>query len=276
MDNRGCVRSLPPYFVAVPYVRERFNHDRTRVAAWFLRCRRDLWFIDALREEMQRCLAWQPSAQPHPDAMIEAAMRAIADGLIGVASMLPDDITLRFDELRPTEWDPLRIVAFADQAVADRFVAAMLDTRTGAAACETALLGPEGRRFAGLSLGVATSGSDSRAPAGSTTLAARISALLAQRILAAVPHDPSPHTLRLAWMERLPPSMVASSAPTSAGPSQRTPPPPPPSMPVAPASTLPDAPDDVSPQAQTLIDAARDGVPFCEECARAALASADA
>jgi hypothetical protein len=37
---------------------------------------------------------------------------------------------------------------------------------------------------------------------------------------------------------------------------------------------LPDLPDYVSAQAQTLIDAATEGVPFCEECARAAAAAA--
>jgi hypothetical protein len=41
-------------------------------------------------------------------------------------------------------------------------------------------------------------------------------------------------------------------------------------------SPLPDPPDGVSPQAQTLIDAAQNGAPFCEECARQAAAMADA
>jgi hypothetical protein len=35
-------------------------------------------------------------------------------------------------------------------------------------------------------------------------------------------------------------------------------------------SVLPDPPAELSPQAQTLIEAAKDGTPFCEECARRA------
>ena len=78
--------------------------------------------------------------------------------------------------------------------------------------------------------------------------------------------------LRLAWIEERPITTIeATDAPPAPA---RAPPPPPPVLASLPA--IPDLPDDISAQAQTLMDAADSGVPFCEECAKAAAARANA
>jgi hypothetical protein len=68
----------------------------------------------------------------------------------------------------------------------------------------------------------------------------------------------------VAWLEHgLPSGSSVSLAPSPVAAAQ-----PPPSA--APMSVLPDPPAVLSPQAQTLIEAAQNGTPFCEECARRA------
>ena len=169
IDTRGEVRSLPPRHIAAPYLRERFHHHPAQVKAFFQRCRQDNGFVQALRDEAQRCLAWQPSSLHYPEAMIAAAMDAIAKGLIGVASLLPDDISVRFDPLRPKEWTPFRTVVFADQAMATQFVTAMLETPQVVAAFEAALADPDGRRHGAGFPAQPAAASDGRPPPGTAS-----------------------------------------------------------------------------------------------------------
>lgn len=272
IDKRRYVRSLMPYRAPVPFVREWFRHDVAAVHAFFQRCETDFGFTQALREELQRCLAWVPSAQPYPDALVEASERAIADGLIGVASMLPDNVAVEFDHDRSVEWDGLTTVMFADAAVAERFVADMLKTPKARAAFEAALAHPVGRRYLGAPRTLGAMSPDSRTPVDAASLSALASALLAVRHLGLLPRDASRRRLRLVWLEHA--VALAVTASSTAPAPQRAPPPPPPST--APASTLPDSPGDVSPQAQKLLEAAKNATPFCEECARLAAEQSDA
>jgi len=92
------MRSVAPQRVPVPFVREWFRHDRARVTALLGWCRRDLEFVQALADELCRCLGRVPIGMPHPDGMIEATEHKIADGLIEVASALPDNMSVVFDE----------------------------------------------------------------------------------------------------------------------------------------------------------------------------------
>ena len=272
IDKRGSVRSLVLRHVPVPFVRERLGRDPAQVDALFRWCGIDLAFVEALRAELWDCLAWLPGDHPYPDDVLETGQRAIANGLIGVASALPDEVVVIFDGSRPTEWDGIDTVAFAGEAVAQRFVAGTLGNRRNSEAFNAALADPAGRQHVAdlMHRGV---GFDSRSTDDAASMPVRAGALLAIRHLGLIPHDASRRVLRLVWLEH---EMLVAPLPTSPAASPQSAPPPPPPPTAAPANTLPDAPADVSPQAQALIDAAQDGVPFCEECARRAAAMADA
>jgi hypothetical protein len=147
----------------------------------------------------------------------------------------------------------------------------VVKTPRSRAAFDAALAHPAGRRFlAALPIHGAI-GLESRTPGDAASLPVRASALLAAQRVGLAPREQSRRVLRLVWLDNRRPSGVVADSPATCS----APPPPPPAMP---ASSLVDAPDDVSPQAQTLFDAAQNGTPFCEECARraAALALANA
>jgi hypothetical protein len=271
IDKRGSVRSLAPKHVLVPFVRERLGHDPGRVDALFRRCGVDLAVIQALRDELRECLAWLPGNHPYPDDVLETGQRAIADGLIGVASELPDDVVVIFDESRPFEWDGIDTVAFAGEMVAQRFVAGTLGNRRNWEAFEAALADPAGHQHV-TALMHGGVGFDSQSTEAAASMPVRAGALLAMRHLALIPHDPSRRVLRLVWLEH---EMLIAPQPVAPASAPQSPPPPPPPPP-GPVNALPDAPADVSPQAQALIDAAQDGAPFCEECARRAAELANA
>ena len=271
IDRRRQVRSVAPRHLPVPFVVEWFRHDQARVHSLFQWCQTDLGFIQALSEELHRCLGRVPYAQPNPDALIAAAAQAIASGLIDVASMLPDDVVVRFDNNFPFEWGDMRTVAFADQASAARFVAAALNTRQNRAAFEAALAHPEAPRREAAPQTPDELGLNGRMPDADLALIGRVSAFLTARDLGLIPNDLPRRVLRLVWLEHKIAVASGASAPPPPSPS-----PPPPTPPPAPASKLADAPDDISPQAQTLIDAAETGAPFCEECARRAAELANA
>jgi hypothetical protein len=272
IDKRGSVRSLVPHHVPVPFVRERLGQDPARVDALFRWCGVDLAFIQALRAELWNCLVWLPGEHPYPDDVLETAQQAIADGLIGVASVLPDDAVVIFDASRPSEWDGIDTVAFAGETVGQRFVAGTLSNPRNRAAFEAALADPAGRQHVAdlMHRGV---GFDSQSTDDAGSMPVRAGALLAMRHLALIPHDSSRRVLRLVWLEH---QMLVAPQPASPASSPQSAPPPPPPPAAAPVNTLPDAPADVSPQAQALIDAAQDGAPFCEECARRAAEMANA
>jgi hypothetical protein len=272
IDKRGSVQSLVPHHVPVPYVRERLGYDPAGIGALFPSCGVDLAFIQALRTELWNCLVWLPAEHPYPDDVLETAQRAIAGGLIGVASTLPDDVAIIFDESRPSEWDGIDTVAFPGEAVAQRFVTGALENPRNRAAFEAALGDPAGLQHVTdlMHRGV---GFDSRSTNDATSMPVRAGALLAMRHLALLPDNAARRVLRLVWLEH---QMLVVPQPASPASSPQSPPPPPPPPAAAPANTLPDAPADVSAQAQALIDAAQDGAPFCEECARRAAEMANA
>jgi hypothetical protein len=262
IDQNSHAQSISPHDVAVPFVREWFAHDVTGARAFLDWQPHDLAFVTAVVEELRRCLAAPENNLPYPHALIEAAARAIADGLIGVASALPDNATLSFDSGGPSAPYGPGAIMFGNPQAAEAFVLTALRTPKHQAAFADALRHPIAAR----------QGQGDR-QSGGAPLHLRVAGLLLTRQLALLPWSGSRQTLRLVWAEHaVPPAPPAAAA--AAPPPQAAAPPPPPPPP--PQNTVPVAPADVSPQAQALIDAAQDGAPFCEECARRAAAEAAA
>jgi hypothetical protein len=266
IDKHRRVWSTAAHNAGVPFVHERLHNNEASARALFAAWWTDFQFNQALREELQRCLGSASLSQPYPDDLIDTGMRAIANGMIDVASTLPDHVVVTFDEARSHDWYRLKAVVFAGPGISDH-VSRILETQKNRHAFEAALEHPAVQRHASVSPLQESTSRFSRPAAGSNPLAARIAGLLAMRLLALVLCDPARRRLRLVWVEHN--RAVAPLASSPAQSPQRSTPAPAPSS-NAPASVLPDESDQLSPQAQALIDAAKKGVPFCEECARLA------
>jgi hypothetical protein len=237
--------------------------------------RSDLWFMRALGEELRLCGGTVPFSEHHLDRMLEAGMRAIANGAIGVGSVLPDGLVVTFDEERPWEWYKFASVVFPSQVIIEHVASNLMRTLANRRAFEAALEHPIGRGRATEPPRQDAAGHVGARTDTSDVLAVRVAWLLATRRLALIPRDLSRRRLRLVWLEHQMAIAPAVTAPApSPSPSPSPAPAPAPSN--APASVLPAAPDDLSPQAQALIDAADKGAPFCEECARLAAEQSDA
>lgn len=275
IDQRRRIQSVGARSIRVPFVLEPLRYDEARARGAFAAWWTDLGFIRALREELRLCGGTAPLGLPYPDGLIDAGMRAIAGGVIEVARMLPDGIVVTFDKESPSEWYNQRMVVFAGPVIPENLVAKFLNTPENRQAFEAALEHPAGRGHSTASPLQQAAGYFGGSADGSARLAARVAWLLAKRLLALVPRDPSRRLLRLVWIRELPISGPQPSAPVPS-PRRATPAPAPAPPPVTPVDVLPDAPVDVSPQAQALIDAAEDGTPFCEECARRAAELANA
>jgi hypothetical protein len=271
IDQHRRIQSVGARSVRVPFVLEPLRYDEARARGAFAAWRTDLGFIQALREELRLCGGTVPLGLPYPDGLIDAGMRAIAGGVIDVARVLPDEVVVTFDKELPSEWYNLDMVVFAGPVILEHFVSKFLNTPVNRQVFEAALEHPAGRGHSTAPPPQHTAGYFGGSADGSAGLAARVAWLLAKRLLALVPRDPSRRLLRLVWIRELP---ISGPQPSSPVPPPRRATPAPPSVTLV--DLLPDEPDDVSPQAQALIDAAEDGTPFCEECARRAAELANA
>jgi hypothetical protein len=263
IDGRRKIWSVTKARIPVPFVRERFRHGLWRVRALLAPFRYDHMFIQALTIEVTHQFGSVPRALPHPAGVIDAGERAIANGLIEVACALPDAVVLTFNRHQPTASHGFDAVKFATLTIAADFLTAVLQEKDNKVALEAALEHPAGSHYAREPAGSAGS-----MPGGDAALVQRASRLLARRALALLPHDLSRRRLRVAWLEHGLPSAPTAGSSVSLAPSPVAAAPPPPSA--GPMSVLPDPPAVLSPQAQTLIEAAKNGTPFCEECARRA------
>ena len=225
--------------------------------------RYDHMFIQALTIEVTHQFGSVPRALPHPAGVIDAGERAITNGLIEVASALPDAVALTFNRDQPTASHGFDAVIFTTPTIAAEFLTAVLKGKDNKVALEAALEYPAGSQHVR-----EPAGSAGAMPGGDAALVQRASTLLTRRALVLLPHDLSRRRLRVAWLEHGVPSAPTAGSSVSLAPSPVTAAQPPPSA--APMSVLPDPPAVLSPQAQTLIEAAKNGTPFCEECARRA------
>ncbi len=224
-------------------------------------------FIQALSDELARQLSSVPRALPYPAGVIDEGERAIADGRVEVASALPGPVTLTFDKDQASVPHGFEAVMFANAIVAAEFLSDILRTADNMTALQAALADPAGQRYEGTASAGRPAGAGAMS-VGATSLVQRTALLLAIRVLVLLPVDLSRRRLRVAWLEHRVPSVAATDSAGSPAPMRAASSPPP--QPAGPMSVLPDPPTELSPQAQTLIEAAKNGTPFCEECARAA------
>jgi hypothetical protein len=273
IDGRRKIQSVTKARISVPFVRERFRHGLWRGRTLLAAFRYDHMFIQALTVELTQQFGSVPWALPHPAGVIDAGERAIADGLIEVACALPDEVVLTFNREQPTAPHGFDAVIFTSPKIAASFLIAVLKGKHNQVALEAALEHPAGSHYARVVAGQQAAGSPGAMPVKDAALVQRASALLTKRALALFPHDLSRRRLRVAWLEHRVPSVPTANSSVSLAPSPVATARPPPSA--APMSVLPDPPAVLSPQARTLIGAAKNGTPFCEECARRAAELAD-
>jgi hypothetical protein len=269
IDQHRRIESVAARSVRVPFMLEPLRHDKARARALFADRRSDLWLLRALVEELRHCGATVPSSEHHPDRIFDAGLHAIANGTIGVGSVLRAGAHVTFDHERPSEWYNLNTVVFPRHAITGDVAATLLRIQANRHAFEAALEHPIGRARPTRPPRQHPAGYLERPTDDSDVLAARVAWLLAIRSLALIPRDLSRRRLRLVWIEHQIAYAPATIAPApSPAPAPAPAPSPAPSN--SPVSVLADAPEVVSPQAQALIDAANNGLPFCEECARRA------
>jgi hypothetical protein len=190
-----------------------------------------------------------------PMLILAEAADAVARGSIAVAQPAIKPATLVFLGSQPTARRDDDAVRFVRQQTAVDYLRPFLGKPATRQAIDAAIGYP---------------GGGNRPPPSTTdSLLVWLAAQLVSRRLGLFPLPGIAGGLRIAWIDRQAPTR-ADPPPAAAPPPA---PPPPPPVQTA-ANPLPDLPDYVSAQAQTLIDAATEGVPFCEECARAAAAAA--
>lgn len=239
IDPGRTAHSLRPNAVPFAYVMKDFRGDAGRAQTYLTRA----LDLDRLVPVLVRELSLLPGigrviASLAPMLLREAAA-AIARGALPLAQKLPDRVTLLVEESDDTLVHAERAVRFASVRVAAGFLTALgVDAPTQA-------------RLDALKGG---GGIDALARA------------LMDRGMALVPMGDSLEKLRLVRVRHNIP------AKSEEGPASL------PALPANPVArlaqmaqaALPELPADLSAQARTLLDAAKNGVPFCEECAKAA------
>jgi hypothetical protein len=265
-DSRRHVTSVTERAAPAPFLCLRFSSVDS-VLAYLASFRDDGWLVRALQSEMRISTGSIPVGAPHPARLINAVARAVTRGQFKIAVELADRIHVLFDPIRGYERPGFDVVAFPSRPVVAAFLSDQLQEGATAAAFTAALLHPATAQYSGVA-GIGTQrGSDEPG------LVERITALLWLRCLVLQPEGQSWLRFRLLWADRSAPVTAIPDAAAKPDPLQ-------PRRSVAAVSRavrpLPDPPDGISPQAQTLIDAARNGTPFCEECARYAAAMANA
>jgi hypothetical protein len=218
--------------------------------------------------------------------LIAATAREIAAWRIQVGSLLPEPPALVFDG--QASWgDSFASVVFPSVAAASTFVGSLRTESRAIAAIDSAIA----HEAAPASVRLGRASRPAAATPGSERTLDEVAGLLAAGVLVLLPpgwmaFECRPLTLRLAWRRQMTAGNSAATyrrdraqPATAARPRLRAVPSrsqPSPSLPPPPTlrSILPKAPPSNSPQAETLIIAAILGIPFCEECARAAAARA--
>lgn len=251
----------------VPFQRLRFA-DVAAAYGYLAGFRGDLAFLRALGEQMRLATGMAPMEPPYPARLIGAAARAAASRQLLVAAEFLDGITIVFDEVRPSHRLGDDTVVFPDRPGVAAYLTGLLEDAGNAEAFGAALRHPAGLRYLGAA-------ADAILPPDRAGMLGRVLPLLQKQQLILQPDGESGRHFRLRWAD--PPALVVAQPEAAPAPA----PPPPRRLPIAPraappVSRLPDPPAFLSPQAQTLIDAAKSGVPFCEECARHAAEMEDA
>jgi hypothetical protein len=212
-----------------------------------------------------------PSPAMNDIDLVTAAAREIAAWRLQVAVLLPGNPMIRFDPC--SNGGSLDDAAFVNETVAAAFLAALRTDRQATSAIDEAFA----HRTTSPRAGTDRISQATPKPSGVTWIPEEVARLLATGALLLLPLDSARRAFRLIWRQRS--WQANSSNATSAGSARPQPPrsrpshQPPILVPLPPPATrsiLPKPPSSSSPQADALIAAAARGVPFCEECARAA------
>ena len=256
IDPGRTATSLRPDAAPVPYVPRDFRGQVTRVAGFLSRVIAVERLLPVLLQEFaQMAAGTRRISASSPGVMLLEAAQAIAQGEMRVGQKLPASVTVIYRDTEEMIVRAEQCVHFPRERIAVDFLKLLLrDPVSGKALTRAA-------RDAGDTATMPEAGQAS-------DFAAWLAERLMKRKLALLPFAEGAHQIRIGKLRLV---RIRHRVPTALKPD--TSPPPPPSAPaiVQPMRTaLPEAPPDISAQAQTLMDAARNGIPFCEECARAA------
>ena len=265
-----------PQHARVPLVPERGLDSRAAAWRFLSRYRGDaLTFRSTLRAALDSCTGARALPEPVADTLMGAVAQRIAERRLGVGAVFPERFRLTFDDNTPSA-EPFDAVLFAAVPVAAAFLVRARADRASFDAVTRAWRHDAGRLWRiGLSAGPA-------GPVAPDIDAAAAARLLHEGLLLVERVWPTEDTFRLAWRRPVRPMSPTASGGASAGAA------PPVAAPAdvfaslsqavadlpPPRSILPDLPALPLPQVAALIAAAAAGVPFCEECAKDAAASA--
>ena len=240
----------------VPYVLKEFRGRPDLARAFLTRYSTPSWLLPAVVQEIGGPGEMKRLPDPRLASIVIDVARWIAEGSTEVAVCLSATPRLIFRVRDTMDADLGQGVRFSRRTDAVEFLRGCLRAPAARTAIDAAIAGrPNGVQ---------------QPPADEASLLTWLADQLMFRRLGLFPDHDDLAELRLVWIRH---SVLTTVVAAAAAP----PPPAAASQIVQSApSTMPDLPDEVSPQAQTMIDAAADGAPFCEECARAAAAAADA
>ena len=240
-----------------PYVLMDFRGQALKASIFLARATNMDRLAPLLLKELFALSEVSQIGSTRPALILEEAARWVANGAIPVAQTLRDDTRLVVWTDALKQADAGLAVRFADVSIARDFVRRWLKDPAARADIEAMLAS---QQDPGL-----------KPPVTAGALEGWIAEKLMARLLGFFPVNGDAGVLRLSWIAH---NILVAIEPPAPPP----PPPPPPAAPIvlSSQSTLPDLPAEISAQAQTMMDAAAAGVPFCEECARAAAALAAA
>jgi hypothetical protein len=240
-----------------PYVLKDFRGQAGRAREFLTRSTSLDWLVLVLLQEIGGLHDVARVSDSRPASIVEEAARWIAQGRIPVAESLRGTADLVFSPSDPRARDFGQGVRFARKTVAVDFLGRCLVDPAARTAVDAALaFRPD---------------ADRQSPADASGLEARLANQLMLRRLGLFPVHGDTGVLRIAWIEHS--RLSSAEAPATPAPRPR---------PIVAQimhpmlSTMPDLPDEMSAQARTIKQASVHGVPFCEECARAAAARASA
>jgi hypothetical protein len=250
----GRIMHVRPDAAPRPFVLRDFHGDPMRAGTFFTgSALAPEQLLLAITRELTDLSGGGSAGDALPSPVLTDLADWVARARVQVGQGIPATVTLVFRSGQPVSRGFEETVRFASPVVAANFIRQCLGDPPSRTAMDSALACPDA--------------GDARPPTGADDLIPFVASLLSARQLGLIPVDGTANVLRIAWLMRQ-------------GPTKGLPPPDPAEAPAAPTSqtsqtapsTLPEPPAVITPQAQALIDAAKDGTPFCEECARAAAA----
>jgi hypothetical protein len=280
---RSKVASLHPEnlpVAAIPWLQIRTEAEAKRVLAFS--SRDDVGARWALLGELARIKWPMPAQRLDRSGLISQAARALVMRRLLAAFPFEEPASVTFDSGSPFG-SPHEAVVIGSLAVAARMAAWLQKERRSAEAVAAAVAHPSGATHLAALDKFPAGSVPSRLPPQAGAANARISgagpaadqltALLLNASLLLVPRDLTSRLFALVWRRyggggTASIQVKAPAGPPPAAAASARPPP----RPAAARPPLPEAPPDISVQALVLMEAAKRGAPFCEECAKEALA----